>query len=69
MADEPRRWQSASDARCAQCHINPVGPGGIICPECRTAVEARNRALPGAEPGLASAPGRADEYRARYRME
>jgi len=44
MADDLPRWKPAPDAVCARCHENPVGPGGIICPDCRTAIEAANRA-------------------------
>ena len=56
MAGEPRRWQPAPDARCARCHANPVGPGGILCPDCRTAIEAQNRALAGSGPVQAAVP-------------
>lgn len=42
---EMQGWQPAPDAQCARCHANPVGPGGIICPDCRTVIENRNAAL------------------------
>lgn len=45
---EMQGWQPAPDAQCARCHANPVGPGGIICPDCRTAIEARQ---PQPDPG------------------
>ncbi|HEY3035151.1 MAG TPA: bifunctional DNA primase/polymerase [Streptosporangiaceae bacterium] len=35
-----KRWTST----CARCHAEPPGPGGILCPPCRAAVEARNSA-------------------------
>jgi hypothetical protein len=43
MADELPHWRPAADAVCARCGENPVGPGGVICPDCRTAIEAANR--------------------------
>jgi hypothetical protein len=33
------------DKTCALCRVNPPGPGGVICPACRAAIEARNAAL------------------------
>jgi hypothetical protein len=50
MADDLPRWEPAPEAVCARCHVNPPGPGGIICPACRTAIEARNRAATEPEP-------------------
>lgn len=26
---------------CAKCHENPPGPGGILCPDCKTAIGTR----------------------------
>ena len=45
MADEMPGWTPAPDAVCARRHENPVGSGGILCPDCRVAIEAGNRAL------------------------
>ncbi len=36
-----RSWQPPEDARCAKCGEHPPGPGGILCPQCKTAIEAR----------------------------
>lgn len=33
-ANAPQRF-------CQKCGENPVGPGGIVCPACKTAIEAR----------------------------
>ena len=31
-----------SDSRlCTKCHENAAGPGGILCPACKTVIEAR----------------------------
>jgi hypothetical protein len=30
---------------CFNCHEQPTGPGGILCPQCKTAIEHRNRTL------------------------
>jgi hypothetical protein len=35
------RWT----ATCAHCHAAPPGPGGILCPACKTAIETHNRLL------------------------
>jgi hypothetical protein len=51
MADELKSWQPAPGALCARGHETPVGPGGIVCPDCREAVEAANRALTEPEAG------------------
>ena len=40
-------WRPAPGARCAQCGVNPVGPGGILCPGCMAAIEARLRRVAG----------------------
>lgn len=37
MTDELPEWRRL----CRKCGENPVGPGGIICPDCKTAIEAR----------------------------
>jgi hypothetical protein len=37
MTDELPEWRQL----CRKCGEKPVGPGGVICPECRTAIEAR----------------------------
>ena len=26
---------------CTKCRENPAGPGGILCPECKAAIETR----------------------------
>jgi hypothetical protein len=44
MADDLPRWQPAPDAVCAPCHARPPGAGGILCPDCRAAIEAQNAA-------------------------
>lgn len=54
MAAELPRWEPAPDAVCARCNENPAGTGGIICTDCRAAIEARNRGL--AEPGPEASP-------------
>ena len=36
-------WRPSPDALCARCRENPAGPGGILCPDCRKAIEAANR--------------------------
>lgn len=44
MTDEMPAWRPAPGTLCARCHENPVElPGGIICPDCRAAIEAANR--------------------------
>ena len=45
MPGEPQRDQPGPDKACAMCRVNPPGPGGVICPGCRAAIEARNAAL------------------------
>jgi hypothetical protein len=40
-------WQPAPGALCAKCGASPVGPGGIVCPECKAAIEARLRRVAG----------------------
>ena len=40
-------WQPKPDAVCARCGEHPPGPGGIICPRCRAAIEAGGRAVGG----------------------
>lgn len=42
-------WQPAPGALCVLCGTSPVGPGGILCPGCRTAIEAANRRIAGRE--------------------
>jgi hypothetical protein len=34
-------WQPPKDARCAKCGEQPPGEGGILCPACKQAIEAR----------------------------
>jgi predicted amidophosphoribosyltransferase len=50
MTDEFPRWRPAEDTLCARCHENAPGSGGILCPDCRAAIEAANRAPAEAEP-------------------
>jgi hypothetical protein len=45
MADEMPHWEPAPDAACARCHESSVGPGGILCPDCRAVIEATNHAV------------------------
>lgn len=42
MSTELPEWRRM----CSKCGENPVGPGGIICPDCRTAIEARVYPVP-----------------------
>lgn len=37
MTDTPRK--------CSYCGEHPVGPGGVLCPDCKTLLEDRNRAI------------------------
>jgi hypothetical protein len=37
---------------CLKCGENPPGPGGIICPDCKTAI--KTRIYPSANPKLAA---------------
>jgi hypothetical protein len=60
MAEQLPGWEPASDAVCAKCGTNPVGPGGILCPSCRAAIEARNAHAP-------PSPKRTDISRQRKR--
>jgi hypothetical protein len=58
MAGELQGWRPAPGAHCARCGVNPVGPGGILCPDCRAAIEAANRApAPGRDTGPAGPAG------------
>jgi SNF2-related domain/Bifunctional DNA primase/polymerase, N-terminal len=46
-ATSPPSQQAANTRRsstCARCHTGVPGPGGILCPPCRQAIEAQNRA-------------------------
>jgi hypothetical protein len=36
-----RSWQPPEGAQCAKCGERPPGSGGILCPPCKTAIEAR----------------------------
>jgi hypothetical protein len=42
-------WQPAPGTLCAKCGTSPAGPGGILCLDCRTGIEATNRRLAGRE--------------------
>jgi hypothetical protein len=46
------RWAST----CVRCHAAPPGPGGILCPSCRAAIEARNPAPPSPPPAAGQCP-------------
>jgi hypothetical protein len=37
---------------CQKCGEKPVGPGGVICPDCKVAIEAR--IYPSTNPKLAA---------------
>jgi predicted transcriptional regulator len=39
------RGEAVQRPACYYCHERPVGPGGVLCPECKTAIEERNRRL------------------------
>ena len=54
MADALPHWRPSPDAVCARCQANPAGPGGVVCPDCRSAIETRNRGL--AEPDPKASP-------------
>jgi hypothetical protein len=43
MADAMQGWRPAPGVLCGRCHAQPVGPGGIICPDSRDDIEAMNR--------------------------
>jgi hypothetical protein len=45
MTEKLPGWEPGSDAVFAKCGANPVGPGGILCPSCRAAIEAANARL------------------------
>jgi hypothetical protein len=38
-------WKPDPEALCQRCGVQPVGPGGIICPDCRAAIERTNTEL------------------------
>jgi hypothetical protein len=38
-------WKPDPEALCQRCGVRPVGPGGIICPGCRVAIETANAEL------------------------
>ena len=35
---------------CASCGEQPVGPGGILCPDCKTRIEAGLPGEPASDP-------------------
>jgi hypothetical protein len=41
MTETSRSWQSPEGALCAKCGERPPGPGGILCDECKQAIEDR----------------------------
>jgi len=59
-----RSWQPPEGARCANCGERPPGPGGILCPPCKQAIEHRvyqpaTYAAVAERTGTASTPPRA----------
>jgi hypothetical protein len=53
-----RSWIPPEGAQCSMCDCEPVGPGGILCPDCRTDIENLNHRItrrkgkpPGDQPG------------------
>jgi len=38
-------WKPEPGTLCQLCGVRPVGPGGIICPDCRVAIETANAEL------------------------
>jgi hypothetical protein len=38
-------WKPEPGALCQRCGEQPVGPGGIICLDCRVAIETANAEL------------------------
>jgi hypothetical protein len=41
MTETDRAWQPPEGAICAKCGERPPGPGGILCPQCKQAIEDR----------------------------
>jgi hypothetical protein len=41
MTEISRSWQPPEDALCAKCGERPPGPGGVLCPDCKQAIEDR----------------------------
>jgi tRNA(Ile2) C34 agmatinyltransferase TiaS len=35
-------WKPNPDPLCQKCGEQPAGPGGIICPDCKVAIETAN---------------------------
>jgi hypothetical protein len=58
-------WRPAPGAMCAKCGVSPVGPGGIICPDCRAAIECQALTAGRGEPhtldGMAERPAKEGE--------
>jgi tetratricopeptide (TPR) repeat protein len=44
-AEASSQEQSAPRPLCAACRDAPAGPGGILCPACRVAIESRSSAM------------------------
>lgn len=45
LTERTQREKEVKRPLCFMCYERPTGPGGILCPQCKTAIEHRNRTL------------------------